>query len=156
MSSKVIVAGVGMIPFKKPGASDSYDVMGEKAARLALDDANLQYSLIQQAYVGYVYADSTAGQAALYGLGLSGIPIFNLNNYCATGSSALFLARQAVKSGEVDCALALGFEQMTPGALPLIYDDRPNPLRRFYDEMISLQGLDDEIPWAAQFLAGLD
>ena len=81
MSSKVIVAGVGMIPFKKPGASDSYDVMGEKAARLALDDANLQYSLIQQAYVGYVYADSTAGQAALYGLGLSGIPIFNLNNY---------------------------------------------------------------------------
>ena len=96
MSSKVIVAGVGMIPFKKPGASDSYDVMGEKAARLALDDANLQYSLVQQAYVGYVYADSTAGQAALYGLGLSGIPIFNLNNYCATGSSALFLARQAV------------------------------------------------------------
>ena len=158
MSSKVIVAGVGMIPFKKPGASDSYDVMGEKAARLALDDANLQYSLVQQAYVGYVYADSTAGQAALYGLGLSGIPIFNLNNYCATGSSALFLARQAVKSREVDCALALGFEQMTPGALSSIYDDRPNPLRRFYDEMVSLQGLDDEIPWAAQFFggAGLD
>ena len=64
MSSKVIVAGVGMIPFKKPGASDSYDVMGEKAARLALDDANLQYNFVQQAYVGYVYADSTAGQAA--------------------------------------------------------------------------------------------
>ena len=43
---------------------------------------------------------------------------------------------------------------MTPGAPPLIYDYRPNPLRRFYDEMISLQGLDDEIPWAAQFFGG--
>ena len=63
-----------MIPFKKPGASDSYDVMGEKAARLALDDANLQYSLIQQAYVGYVYADSTAGQAALRQALLPGAP----------------------------------------------------------------------------------
>ena len=154
MSSKGIVAGVGMIPFKKPGASESYDVMGEKAARLALEDANLRYTSRQHAYVGYVYADSTAGQAALYGLGLSGIPIFNLNNYCATGSSALFLARQAVKSGEIECALALGFEQMTPGALPLVFEDRPNPLRRFYDEMLSIQGFDAEIPWAAQFFGG--
>jgi acetyl-CoA acetyltransferase len=72
---------------------------------------------VQQAYVGYVYGDSTAGQAALYGVGLSGIPVFNVNNNCSTGSSALFLARQAVESGAVECALALGFEQMQPGAL---------------------------------------
>ncbi|MEC7368945.1 MAG: lipid-transfer protein, partial [Pseudomonadota bacterium] len=69
MSNKVKVAGVGMIPFTKPGASDDYPVMGETAARLAIEDAGIDYSDIEQAYVGYVYGDSTSGQAALYGLG---------------------------------------------------------------------------------------
>jgi len=154
MGERVIVAGVGMIPFTKPGASDPYHLMGEKAARAALEDAGLDYKKVQQAYVGYVYGDSTAGQAALYGVGLSGVPIFNVNNYCSTGSSALFLARQAVQSGSVDCALALGFEQMTPGALGIIFEDRPNPLMRFYEEMESLQGFDESSPWAAQFFGG--
>lgn len=154
MSEKIIVAGVGMIPFKKPGSSEPYNIMGEKAARLALDDANIEYKKVQQAYVGYVYGDSTAGQAALYGVGLSGIPIFNVNNYCSTGSSALFLARQAIMSGNIDCALALGFEQMTPGSLDIVFEDRPNPLMRFYDEMENLQGFDERVPWAAQFFGG--
>ena len=154
MSEKIIVAGVGMIPFTKPGSSEPYNVMGEKAARLALDDANIEYKKVQQAYVGYVYGDSTAGQAALYGVGLSGIPIFNVNNYCSTGSSALFLARQAIMSGNIDCALALGFEQMTPGSLDIVFEDRPNPLMRFYDEMENLQGFDERVPWAAQFFGG--
>ncbi len=154
MSEKIIVAGVGMIPFTKPGSSEPYNLMGEKAARLALDDANIEYKKVQQAYVGYVYGDSTAGQAALYGVGLSGIPIFNVNNYCSTGSSALFLARQAIMSGNIDCALALGFEQMTPGSLDIVFEDRPNPLMRFYDEMESLQGFDERVPWAAQFFGG--
>jgi sterol carrier protein 2 len=115
MTTNVVVAGVGMIPFTKPGQSDSYNVMGQKAALAALADSTLDYQAVQQAYVGYVYGDSACGQAALYPVGLSGIPIFNVNNNCSTGSSALFLARQAVESGMVDCALALGFEQMTPG-----------------------------------------
>ncbi|MCZ6828235.1 MAG: lipid-transfer protein [Gammaproteobacteria bacterium] len=154
MTDKVIVAGVGMIPFTKPGASEPYDVMGAQAARQALDDAGLGYDKVQQAYVGYVYGDSTCGQAALYGVGLSGIPIVNVNNNCSTGSSALFLARQAVESGAVDCALALGFEQMTPGALGSVFDDRPNPLGRFSREMVELQGFDSQSPFAAQFFGG--
>ncbi|MGD9021409.1 MAG: lipid-transfer protein [Lysobacterales bacterium] len=154
MSNKAIVAGVGMIPFTKPGASESYEVMGSRAARQALDDAGLDYEKVQQAYVGYVYGDSTCGQAALYGVGLSGIPIFNVNNNCSTGSSALYLARQAVESGMTDCALALGFEQMNPGALGSVFDDRTNPLARFNDEMSSLQGYDKEAPFAAQFFGG--
>ncbi|MCO6062165.1 lipid-transfer protein, partial [Pseudomonas sp. MOB-449] len=80
---------------------------------------------VQQAYVGYVYGDSTCGQSALYEVGLSGIPVVNVNNNCSTGSSALWLARQAVESGVVECALALGFEQMQPGALKAHWDDRP-------------------------------
>jgi acetyl-CoA acetyltransferase len=84
--------------------------------------------------VGYVYGDSTCGQRVLYDVGMTGIPIFNVNNNCSTGSTALFLARQAVESGVVDCALALGFEQMAPGALNYVFNDRPAPLERFTDE----------------------
>src|SRR5438034_3189245 len=147
----VHVVGVGMIPFTKPGASDPYTVMGARAAKLALDDAGVDYSLVQQAYVGYVYGDSTAGQAAIYGVGLTGIPVFNLNNNCSTGSSALFLARQAVESGMVECAIALGFEQMQPGALKGHYEDRPSPLARFAETMTDKQGYDPAAPRAAQF-----
>ena len=87
-----------------------------------------RYDKIQQAYVGWVYGDSTAGQAVIYEAGMTGIPVINVNNNCSTGSTALFLARQAVESGAVDCALALGFEQMMPGALGNMYEDRPSPL----------------------------
>ena len=154
----VHVVGVGMIPFTKPGASESYNTMGARAAQLALDDAGVPYELVQQAYVGYVYGDSTAGQAAIYGVGLTGIPVFNLNNNCSTGSSALFLARQSVESGMVECAIALGFEQMVPGALKGAYDDRPSPMTRFAQAMTDHQGYEPNAPRAAQFFggAGLD
>ena len=131
MSREVLVAGVGMTPFVKPGTSDTYDVMAATALRLALADAGLDYDRVEQAYAGYVYGDSTSGQRALYHVGMTGIPVVNVNNNCSSGSSALFLARQAVASGAVDCALALGFEQMAPGALATVYDDRPDPLGDF-------------------------
>ncbi|MDD2546443.1 MAG: lipid-transfer protein [Burkholderiaceae bacterium] len=154
----VHVVGVGMIPFTKPGASEPYTTLGARAAQLALADAGVDYAAVQQAYVGYVYGDSTAGQAAIYGVGLTGIPVFNLNNNCSTGSSALFLARQAVESGMVECAIALGFEQMVPGALKGAYDDRPSPMARFAEVMRAHQDFEPAAPRAAQFFggAGLD
>ena len=112
---------------------------------LAIEDADLSYDQIGQVYVGYVYGDSTAGQAAVYGLGMTGVPIINVNNNCSTGSSALFLARQAVESGMIDCALALGFEQMNPGALGSVYTDRPNPLKRMFKEMEALQASNENL-----------
>ena len=154
MSRKVLVAGVGMIPFTKAGASDDYPVMGANAARAALADARVDYALVEQAYVGYVYGDSTAGQAAIYGVGLTGIPVINVNNNCATGSTALFLARQAVASGAIECAIAVGFEQMVPGALKGAYTDRPSPMARFVDAMEAIQGFDEAAPRAAQFFGG--
>ncbi|HRI55414.1 MAG TPA: lipid-transfer protein, partial [Pseudomonadota bacterium] len=66
MSRKVFVAGVGMIPFAKPGASAPYPAMAAAAARAALDDARVPYGAVEQAYAGYVYGDSTSGQRALY------------------------------------------------------------------------------------------
>ncbi|PWR17775.1 lipid-transfer protein [Zavarzinia compransoris] len=154
MAREVFVAGVGMIPFTKPGQSEPYAVMGARAAGAALDDAGIGYDAVQQAYVGYVYGDSTAGQAAVYGVGLSGIPIVNVNNNCSTGSTALFLARQAVETGAADCVLALGFEQMEPGALGTVFEDRPSPLARFNDAMRGIQGFDGDTPFAAQHFGG--
>src|SRR5271156_6129008 len=144
MSSRVYVAGVGMIPFVKPSVSAPYHVMGAEATRLALADAGVDYNLIQQAYVGYVYGDSTCGQRALYPVGMTGIPVINVNNNCSTGSTALFLARQAIESGAADCVLALGFEQMKPGALGAVFTDRPSAFEEFEaeaDRLIDARGI---------------
>lgn len=133
MSKRTFVAGVGMIPFVKPGKSESYDIMGARAIALALADAEIGYDKIQQVYAGYVYGDSTCGQRTVYRVGMTGVPVINVNNNCSSGSSALFLARQAVQSGAVDCALAVGFEQMQPGALVSHFNDRPNPVSAFIE-----------------------
>ncbi len=153
MTTTVAVAGVGMIPFTKPGKSDSYDVMGAEATRRALADAGISYDAVQQAYAGWVFGDSASGQKTLYNVGLSGIPIFNVNNNCSTGSSALFMARQAVESGMVDVALAVGFEQMVPGAInTAMFGDRPSALTQFEATRDRVRGVPDEgIPNAATF-----
>jgi len=150
---KAYIAGVGMIPFQKPGNSESYDVMGAEATRRALKDAGLEYKDVAQAYAGYVYGDSACGQRALYHVGMSAIPVFNVNNNCSTGSSALFLARQAVESGAVDCALALGFEEMKPGALGTHFNDRTSPFELFDRETDTLVG-NEEVPLALRYFGG--
>ena len=151
--NKVVVAGVGMVPFAKPGASETYDVMGSQATKMALKDCGLDYSMVKQAYVGYVFGDSTSGQRALYHVGMSGIPIINVNNNCSTGSTALYLARQAIETGVTDCVLALGFEQMRPGALGDIYTDRPSPFGEFDKNCQELVG-NSNIPLALRYFGG--
>lgn len=155
MSTKnnpTIVAGVGMVAFGKPGASENYDVMGEQAIREALSDSGLNFSNIEQAYAGYVYGDSTCGQKVIYRVGMTGIPVFNVNNNCSTGSSALYMARQAVESGLVDCALAVGFEQMQPGALGSVWDDRPSPFDDFDTSCNAI--FESEAPLALRYFGG--
>ncbi len=154
MSRAVHVAGVGMLPFAKPGAGDPYPLLGAKAAKAALGDARVDYQLIEQVYAGFVYGDSCSGQAAAYHVGLTGVPIVNVNNNCATGSTALYLARQAIASGAAECVLALGFEQMQRGALGVHYTDRPDPSQRLLDAMQAAQGTDPAAPIAAQLFGG--
>ena len=153
MRRDVFVTGVGMIPFTKPGANEPYPQMAAKATTIALGDAGIGYEQVQQAYVGYVYGDSTAGQRALYEVGMSGIPIVNVNNNCSTGSTALYLARQAVACGAADCVLALGFEHMSPGALGTVFHDRPSPFDHFdalTDELVG----NSQIPLALRYFGG--
>jgi acetyl-CoA acyltransferase len=142
-----------MIPFTTPRNTETYDVMGVKATTAALADAGVAYEAIQQAYVGYVYGDSTSGQAALYPIGATGIPVINVNNNCSTGSTALYMARQAVEHGVADVVLALGFEQMRTGALSLLYEDRPTPMAPF-DVVVDTLQERTEAPFAAQFFGG--
>lgn len=119
MPKRVFVVGVGMTKFEKPGSRAGWDYpdMARESGTNALADAGLEYREVEQGFVGYVAGDSTCGQRALYELGMTGIPIVNVNNNCSTGSTALFLAAQAIRGGLADCTLALGFEKMQPGSL---------------------------------------
>jgi acetyl-CoA acyltransferase len=151
MTERTLVAGVGMVPFATPSRSRTYDVLAEEAIRAALADAGLDLAQVQQAYAGYVYGDSTSGQNALYRVGMTGVPVVNVNNNCSTGSSALFLARQAVASGAADCVLAFGFEQMQRGALTAHWTDRPSAFARFEDVLASTGDDDTGVPMAPRY-----
>ncbi|KAM6918784.1 sterol carrier protein 2 [Xenentodon cancila] len=142
--TRVFVIGVGMTKFDKPGARGDFDYpeMAKEAGERALADAGVPYSAIEQACVGYVYGDSTCGQRAIYhSLGLTGIPIINVNNNCSTGSTALFMARQLIQGGLADCVLALGFEKMERGSLSAKYMDRTNPMDKHMEVMINRYGM---------------
>ncbi|HMO74419.1 MAG TPA: lipid-transfer protein [Sphingopyxis sp.] len=154
MSAAVHVAGIGMIPFTTPSKGALYTDMGAQAIGEALADAGLSFDAVEQAYAGYVYGDSTSGQNVVYRAGLTGIPVINVNNNCSTGSTALYLARQAIAHGAADCVLAVGFEQMTRGALQSYFADRPNPLDPFAEALARNQGYEPETPVAAQFFGG--
>lgn len=150
----VVVAGTGMVPFRKPGASPPYDELAREAIVAALADAGIDYADVQQAYAGFVYGDSTSGQRALYAVGMTGIPVVNVNNNCSTGSTALFLARQAVEGGAADCVLAVGFEQMRPGAIGTVFGDRPSPFERFDRVCAELAADAGDIPLALRYFGG--
>ena len=111
--------------------------MARESGTKALADAGVDYGQIEQGFVGYCSGDSIFGQRALYELGMTGIPIVNVNNNCSTGSTALFLGAQAIRGGLSDCVLALGFEKMQPGSLGGGADDRESPLGR---HILALRG----------------
>src|SRR6185437_4683149 len=150
--ARTFVIGVGMTKFEKPGTKEGdYPDWAEEAGGRALADAGISYEEVEQAYAAYCYGDSTAGQRAIYGLGLTGIPVVNVNNNCSTGSSALFLARQAVKGGIVDCALALGFEKMELGSLGVKFTDRTNPMDRHVGALLELREWENAPPAPQMF-----
>ncbi len=141
MGRKVFVVGVGMTKFEKPGSKEwDYPDMARAAGTRALEDAGLEIGSIEQAAVGYCYGDSTCGERAFYELGLTGIPIYNVNNNCSTGSTALFMAKQFVEGGLSDCAMALGFEKMEKGSLGIKYTDRTAPMDKHFKLMIEQRG----------------
>jgi sterol carrier protein 2 len=151
MGNKVYVVGVGMTKFEKPGSREwDYPDMAQEAGTRALADAGVDYVEIEQAVAGYCYGDSTCGERAVYTLGLTGIPIYNVNNNCSTGSTALFMAKQFIEGGLANCVLAIGFEKMEKGSLGVKYTDRTNPMDKHAKLMIETRGF-AKAPAAAQF-----
>jgi acetyl-CoA acetyltransferase len=152
MAVRTFVVGVGMTKFEKPGSRDwDYFDMGRLAGEAALADAGISYLDVEQAFLSYCYGDSTSGQRALYELGMTGIPAVNVNNNCASGSSALYLARQFVRGGLADCVLALGFEKMEPGSLGVKFTDRTPPMKRHFNDMKARRGMAKAPPAAQVF-----
>ncbi len=151
MGRKTFVIGVGMTKFEKPGGRDwDYPDMAREAGTKALEDAGIRFEEIEQAAVGYCYGDSTTGERAFYELGHTGIPIYNVNNNCSTGSSALHMAKQFVEGGLAECTMALGFEKMEKGSLGIKYTDRTNALDKHFGIMNEKRGFDAKAPPAAQ------
>jgi sterol carrier protein 2 len=158
-SARVFVGGVGLTPFYKPGTAPDYPELSLEACRAALADCKVtDIREVEHAVCGYVYGDSTCGQRCVYLLGTDGIPITNVNNNCSSGSSALFIAANLVRSGQAECVLVLGFEKMQRGSLGAAFSDRTNPLDRHVEAMADLRGLSAEAPVAAQIFgnAGLE
>lgn len=151
MVGRVFVVGVGMTNFEKPGRREDVDYpdYAKEAILKALEDSKLSITDVKQACVGYVYGDSTSGQRCLYEVGMTGIPVYNVNNNCSTGSSALMLAKQLVESGQNDCVLAFGFEKMERGSLSSKFTDRTNPMTKHVEIMAEICGI-DHTPITAQ------
>ncbi|MGW3120924.1 lipid-transfer protein [Streptomyces sp. NPDC001107] len=152
---KAYVVGVGMTRFERPETRDwQYWDMVREAGAAALADAGISYGDVEQVPVGYCFQPSTAGQRAAYELGLTGVPVYNVNNNCATGSTALMLARQLVEGGAADCVLALGFEKMKKGALGGGADSgdfSTSPVARHYGIMAARHGFEMTPPTAQIF-----
>lgn len=152
---KTYIVGVGMTRFEKPETRDwQYWDMAKEAGTNALTDAGISYDQVEQVPVGYCFQASTAGQRAAYELGLSGVPMYNVNNNCATGSTALMMARQFVAGGLNDCVLALGFEKMARGALGGGADGgdfKTSPVARHYGIMAERHGFEMTPPTAQIF-----
>ncbi|MFI5617491.1 lipid-transfer protein [Streptomyces sp. NPDC051567] len=152
---KSYIVGVGMTKFEKPESRDwQYWDMVREAGSAALADAGVAYGLVEQVPVGYCFQASTAGQRAVYELGLSGVPVYNVNNNCATGATALMMARQFVAGGMSDCVLAVGFEKMRRGALGSGAgggDFAASPVARHYGIMAARHGFAASPPTAQLF-----
>uniref|UniRef100_A0A8R1ELN6 Thiolase_N domain-containing protein n=1 Tax=Caenorhabditis japonica TaxID=281687 RepID=A0A8R1ELN6_CAEJA len=143
---KAYIVGVGMTKFCKPGSvAWDYPDMVKEAVNTALDDCKLKYSDVQQATVGYLYGGTCCGQRSLYEVGLTGIPIFNVNNACASGSSGLYLGKQIIESGNADVVLCAGFEKMASGSLDKMsapFDDRALTVDHHIEVMSDTYGLE--------------
>ena len=111
----VCVIGVGMTKFERC-ERDFTDLVRE-AVSGALGMSGVAPDQLEQAFAGYVNGMSTQGQRALYSMGIGGLPVYNVHNYCSTGSTALHLGYQAIASGMNECVIAFGFEKMEKGPL---------------------------------------
>ena len=146
------VVGVGLTPFIKPRGTRQYTELGYEAGIKAMIDAQINYDEVETGIACFCFGETTSGQKIFYQFGMTGIPIYNTNNACATGSSGIHMARNLVRSGLIDVALVIGFEQMSAGSIKSGWSDRPAPTELSQRIMKENRGQHDS-PWTAQSFA---
>ena len=115
---KVRVVGAGMTRFGKYPGRDLRN-LAEEAVHNTVQDAGLDLKEVEAAYVGNSVAGLITGQETIRGqvvlrkTGILGIPIVNVENACASASTAFHLGWVSVASGLYDCVLALGVEKLS-------------------------------------------
>ena len=114
-SSSVVVAGVGMHPFGRFDASTTD--MGVVAVRSALREAGIGKGGFQAAFCGTAYGGVATGHKVLSRLGMTGMPIVDVEAGCASGGAALMLAAAAIRAGQYDTVLVFGTEKMPKGII---------------------------------------
>jgi benzoylsuccinyl-CoA thiolase BbsB subunit len=107
-----VVLGVGMVKFGRY-PNMPVEELGQRACWAALEDARVEWKDIPVAFCGHAFQGNTMGQRIMNRMGMTGIPIMNVENACASGSTAFIAAYQSVASGMYDIALALGVEKMS-------------------------------------------
>ena len=152
-AAPVYVLGVGMTKFIKPRGSVDYTELGFEAGIKAMLDSQINYDEVDQGIACYCYGDSTCGQRVFYQFGMTQIPIYNVNNNCSTGSTGLYMARQAIAYGSADCVLVVGFEKMSQGSLQTYFNDRENPTGTTDKMMEMTRGTSTKAPKFAQLFA---
>jgi benzoylsuccinyl-CoA thiolase BbsB subunit len=121
----VSVIGVGMVPFGKYPNRPVTD-LAWPAVKAAIQDAGVPLKAIEVAYCGTVFGGMMSGQRILARVGLSGIPITNIENACSSSATAFKQAVAAIRGGECEVALVVGVEKLTKfggGTLPLEEED---------------------------------
>ena len=144
------VLGVGLTEFLKPRRTRDYVELGFEAGVKAMKDAQINYDDVEMGVACWCYGQTTQGQRIFYQFGMTSIPIYNTNNACSTGSAGLHMARTMVRAGAADCVLVIGFEQMQPGAIKEVWNDRPSPMGLSTKLMLETRGEQDG-PRNAQF-----
>ena len=111
-SGEVFVIGGAMTTFGKH-PDKSAEALAQSAVLEAIADAGINRQAIEAAYVGTVFQGSLAGQRVLKDLGMTGIPVINLENACSSGATALSQAWLAVSAGQVETAIVIGLEKLS-------------------------------------------
>ncbi|KAI9801250.1 MAG: hypothetical protein M1833_002820 [Piccolia ochrophora] len=145
------ILGVGLTRFIKPRGKVDYTELGFEAGVKAMLDAHINYDDVEQGVACYCYGDSTCGQRVFYQFGMTQIPIVNVNNNCATGSTGLHMARNMVGHGQADCVLVVGFEKMFSGSLRSFFEDRASPVGTTVQMMADTRGVTDAPNTAQMF-----
>ena len=116
MSAAVVIAGVGMHPFGRFDGASTTD-MGVVAVRAALREASVGKGGFQAAFCGTAYGGVATGHKVLSRLGMTGMPIVDVEAGCASGGAALMLAAAAIRAGQYDTVLVFGTEKMPKGII---------------------------------------